>query len=178
MILACGLRGDEKGRRDWERRLAELIGPEQVAGTNLAPVAAFTQARLAVHEGRLDAAVAATADLPLETEPWYETPRWSSLRPYAWAMAAEVAALAGPGTAASRLAAAAPAGAENYWAGACLARAAGRLNGDIAQLELAVAGWERIEARFERACTLLLLADRADEGHAELRALGCPPPAG
>ena len=178
MILACGLRGDDQGRRDWERRLAELIGPEQVAGSNLAAVAAFTQARLALHEGRLDDAVAATADLPLETEPWYETPRWSSLRPYAWAMAAEVAALADPGTAAGRLAAAAPAGAENYWAGACLARAAGRLHGTDGQLELAVAGWERIEARFERACTLLLLTDRAAEGHAELRALGCPPPAG
>jgi predicted ATPase/DNA-binding CsgD family transcriptional regulator len=178
MILACGLRGDAKGRRFWERRLGELIGPDEVAGGNLAAVAAFTQARLAVHEGRLADAVAATAGLPLEAEPWYETPRWSSLRPYAWAMAAEVAVLAGPGTAASRLAAAAPAGAENYWAGACLARAAGRLHGVTGQLELAVAGWERIEARFERACTLLLLADRAAEGQAELHALGCPAPAG
>jgi hypothetical protein len=32
-------------------------------------------------------------------------------------------------------------------------------------------------ARFERACTLLLLPDRADEGAAELVALGCIPPA-
>jgi hypothetical protein len=86
--------------------------------------------------------------------------------------------MAGPGTAAARLAAAAPAGAENYWAGACLARAAWRLRGDTAQLELAVTGWERIEARFERACTLLLPPDRAAEGQAELRSLGCPPPAG
>jgi hypothetical protein len=39
-----------------------------------------------------------------------------------------------------------------------------------------VAGWERIDARFERACTLLLLDERADEGRAELRALGCRPP--
>jgi hypothetical protein len=27
-----------------------------------------------------------------------------------------------------------------------------------------VAGWEEIYARFERACTLLLLPDRADDG--------------
>ncbi len=75
-----------------------------------------------------------------------------------------------------RLAAAAPAGDENYWAAACLARAAGRRHGDRAMLERSIAGWERIEARFERACTLTLLADRAAEGAAELRALGCQPP--
>ena len=104
-------------------------------------------------------------------------PHWHSLRPYAWAMTAEVAVVAGLPDAASRLAAAAPAGEENYWAAACLARAAGRLHGDRGALEESLAGWERIEARFERACTLLLLADRAQEGQAELRALGCPPPA-
>jgi hypothetical protein len=60
---------------------------------------------------------------------------------------------------------------------ACLARAAGRLHGDRAALEESLAGWERIQARFERACTLMLLEDRAQEGQAELRALGCPPPA-
>jgi hypothetical protein len=79
--------------------------------------------------------------------------------------------------AAARLAAAAPAGEENYWAAACLARAAGRLHGDRGALEESLAGWERIDARFERACTLTLLDDRAGEGHAELRALGCRPPA-
>jgi hypothetical protein len=40
-----------------------------------------------------------------------------------------------------------------------------------------VSGWEAIGARFERACTLLLLPDRVDEGSAELAALGCIPPA-
>jgi len=37
-----------------------------------------------------------------------------------------------------------------------------------------VAGWERIDARFERACMLLLMPGRADEGRAELTTLGCP----
>jgi hypothetical protein len=104
-------------------------------------------------------------------------PHWRSLRPYAWAMAAEVAVVARRPAAASRLAAAAPAGEENYWAAACLARAAGRLHGDRGALEESLAGWERIQARFERACTLMLLEDRAPGGRAELRALGCPPPA-
>jgi hypothetical protein len=43
-------------------------------------------------------------------------------------------------------------------------------------LRAAVAAWERIEARFERACTLLLLPDRAAEGRAELAALGVEAP--
>jgi hypothetical protein len=40
-----------------------------------------------------------------------------------------------------------------------------------------VAEWERISARFERACTLTLIPGRAAEGLAELAALGCQPPA-
>jgi len=35
----------------------------------------------------------------------------------------------------------------------------------------------RIDAHFERACTLLLMDGRADEGRAELATLGCQPPA-
>jgi hypothetical protein len=61
---------------------------------------------------------------------------------------------------------------------ACLARAAGRLHGDREALQRSLDGWERIDARFERACTLTLLPDRPDEGIAGLRALGCRPPAG
>ena len=38
------------------------------------------------------------------------------------------------------------------------------------------ARWERIGASFERACTLLLLDERAEEGRAQLRALGCRVP--
>ncbi len=119
----------------------------------------------------------AVADLPLGQEPWYGRPHWYSARPYAWAIAAEVAIVAGLPDAVGRLAAAAPAGEENYWAAACLARAAGRLNGDQRALARSVAGWEEIDARFERACTLLLMDGRADEGRAELATLGCQPPA-
>jgi len=148
-----------------------------VSGTYLEAAAAFTEARICLHEGRIDAAVAATAGLRPEAETWYDVPHWRSLRPYAWAMAAEVAVAARLPDAAARLAAAAPAGQENYWAAACLVRAAGRLRGDRDALEESLAGWERIEARFERACTLTLLAERAEEGKAELAALGCRPPA-
>ena len=54
-----------------------------------------------------------------------------------------------------------------------LLRAAGRLHGDRAELEQSVIRWEGIGARFERACTLLLLPGRADEGAEEIAALGC-----
>jgi predicted ATPase/transcriptional regulator with XRE-family HTH domain len=179
IVLAHGLRGDDEGRRDWLGRVGELIGTgsDPVSATNLAAAEAFTDARIALHEGRIGAAEAAIADLLREAQPWYEAPHWYSLRPYAWAIAAEVAVVARLPDAASRLAAAAPAGDENYWAAACLARAAGQLHGDRGALERSIAGWERIAARFERACTLTLLPDRADEGLAELRALGCRPPA-
>ncbi|MEE6262573.1 hypothetical protein [Plantactinospora sonchi] len=66
---------------------------------------------------------------------------------------------------------------ENAWTAACTARARGRLYGDTAALTAAVAGWERIGARFERAATLLLLPDRAAEGRRDLEALGVVVPA-
>src|SRR5262249_5492563 len=147
----------------------------RAAGTYLAPFAVFSDARIALHQGHIDEAVAAVADLSLGVESWYGTPRWYAARPYAWAIAAEVAIVAGRAGAARRRAAAAPAGAENYWAAACLARATGRLIGDPGALRQSLAGWERIDARFERACTLLLLDGQAGEGHVELRALGCHP---
>jgi hypothetical protein len=178
VVLAHRLRGDEEGCRRWVDRVSLVIGSgaHQAGGRNLMSFAAFIDARVAMHEGRMDAAVAAVADLPIGTEPWYGTLRWYSLRPYTWAIAAEVAAAARLPDADRRLAAAAPAGEENYWAEACLARATGRLTGNRAALERSLASWERIGASFERACTLLLLEERADEGRAQLRALGCRAP--
>jgi predicted ATPase/DNA-binding CsgD family transcriptional regulator len=177
-VLAHGLRGDDEGRGEWLARLSELTGTSahRAAGTYLASFAVFSDARIAMHQGRIDEAVAAVADLPIGVEPWYGSPHWYSARPYAWAVAAEVAIVAGLPGAADRLKAAEPAGAENYWAAACLARAAGRLHGDDAALKQSLAGWERIDARFERACTLLLLDGKADEARDELAELGCEPP--
>jgi hypothetical protein len=154
--------------------VGRVTGP--VVGTNLVWAAVFADARISLHLGQIDAAVAAVRNLNGARQPWYEAPHWYSLRPYAWAVAAEVAVVAGLPDAAERLAEAAPAGAENYWAAACLARAAGRLHDDRRAIERSITGWERIDARFERACTLLLLPDRADEGLAELAVLGCGPP--
>ncbi len=174
---ACAAR--TRGRRDWLGRLGELIGTggDPSAGTNLFWAAMFTDARIALHEHRLDLAMDALRGLNGRPA--------AVVRGAALVFAAAVrlgdrcrgrGRRAGWRTPESLLEEAAPAGAENYWAAACLARAAGRLHGDQAELERSIAGWERIGARFERACTLLLLPDRAAEGLAELAALGCRPP--
>ncbi len=178
VVLGHGLRGNEQGRREWLGRLSELIGTgaDPASVTNLVWAQVFSAARIALYFGRVEEAMAAVSDLNGARQPWYEAPHWYSMRPYAWAVAAEAAVVAALPDAAERLAEAAPAGAENSWAAACLARAAGRLTGDRASIERSVASWKRIDARFERACTLLLLPDRADEGRDELAALGCSPP--
>ena len=91
---------------------------------------------------------------------------------YARAAATELAVIADLPNAEQHLAAAAPATQQNAWASACLARTAGRLRNDLGALANAVTGWEKIGARFERSCTLLLLPGRAREGRAELKRLG------
>jgi hypothetical protein len=96
--------------------------------------------------------------------------------PYAQAMSAEVAVVLGATDAAARLASAQPFGRENDFAAAQLMRAAGCLHEDRDQLEEAVVLWEAIGARFERAYTLTLLPDRADEGIREFEDLACSPP--
>jgi hypothetical protein len=134
----------------------------------------FVDARLAVHTGRPgdDGAI---DDGAIVAGVFAQPPSgWCDM--YARAAAAELAVVSGLPDAADRLAAAAPAGDENDWAAACLARTAGRLHVDPGTLADSVAHWERIGARYERACTLLLLSERAAEGRAELDVLGVSPP--
>ncbi|MFE3738507.1 ATP-binding protein [Streptomyces sp. NPDC059134] len=174
--LVHGLRGGDEHdppHREWRdraRRMAEPMDPGGIA----ASFAAFAEVRVALHTGAVGDALAAAVDLSAAA-PW---PRASHqfYDAYAWAVAAETAVVAGLPDARERLAAGAPAGAENPWAAACLARAAGRLHGDQDALRESLAGWERIDAVFERACTLVLLPDRAAEGLAQLASLGCRPP--
>jgi predicted ATPase/DNA-binding CsgD family transcriptional regulator len=176
-VLAHGLRGDEEGCRLWRARVGELTSrSDPVAGRALAGFAAFADARIALHQGRLEQAARATAGLGIGSRPWFGA-RHLQYDSFALAIAVEAAVVQGAPDAAERLAQAAPAAAENRWAAACLARAAGRRTGDAASLEESVRGWEHLEARFERAVTLLLMPGWAAEGRAELDALGCPPPA-
>ncbi|MCU4749720.1 MULTISPECIES: ATP-binding protein [unclassified Streptomyces] len=172
--LAEGLR-DSGGReyRRWREQARALAAPWDPHGI-AASFAAFADIRVGLHTGRAGDSPTPAVDLA-EMLPWSRTPH-QFYDAYAWAVAAEAAVVAGLPDARRRLAAAAPAGAENAWAAACLARAAGRLDGDPDALHASLAGWERIGATFERACTLTLLPDREAEGITQLTSVGCRPP--
>jgi predicted ATPase/DNA-binding CsgD family transcriptional regulator len=163
--LGHGLIGDEHGLALWRARTAEIARSAGVESPDHAPFAAFVAARTAVRNGwgRDAPALVEAAFAPVVMSGRY----W----PYAHAAGAELAVVAGLPDAEERLAGAARAAAENDWAAACVARAAGRLHDDPDALATAIAGWERIDARLERAVTLLLIPDRAPEGEAALAAL-------
>jgi hypothetical protein len=176
-ILVHGLRRDDAGCREWRSRAIELIASDDPASSrSLAAFAAFADARVALHHGRPGEACAAVAHLGVQASSWHDR-QHDDFDSFAWAVAAEAGVLAGLPDAQQRLDNARPAGDENLWAAACLARADGILRGSRALVETSLAGWERIDARFERAVTLLLIPGRADEGRAELASLGCGPPA-
>ena len=165
--LAHGLRRD--GSYDtWQHRAIELA---RTGRASVAPVlnaaAAFAAARVAVHNGvrskeLVENAFAGFAEL------W-----WA---PYAHAAGAELAVVAELPDAERWLEAAAPLAAENDYAGACLLRATARHPGELAMLHEAAEGFARIDARFEYACTLLLVPERADEATALLTELGVTTP--
>ncbi|HEX4811122.1 MAG TPA: LuxR C-terminal-related transcriptional regulator [Nonomuraea sp.] len=165
--LVHGLRRSDRFEL-WRARAAEMSGCADPADSpDLAACMAFVDARTAVHTGRFADAEAlverAFADF---AEPW-----WAA---YARAAGAELAVTAGLPDRQARLAAAAPFAAQNDWAAACLARAEAD---DAAALTAAATRWERIDAVFERACTLALIPDRAPEADAALEALATRAPA-
>ena len=156
-----GLRGDVPAQQLWRAR-ALTIGAGSPA---VATCVAFADARVSVHCGRFGAASLEVARaFEASTEPW-----WVG---YAAAAGAELAVVADQPDAAERIQAAEPYAAENDWVAACLTRVRGRL-GNAAALVDAVEQWDRLGARFERAATLTLIPGQADEGRAELAALGC-----
>jgi hypothetical protein len=177
VALACGLLGRADEYEDWRRFALDHIAGAQTRNVHfqVGGMATFADARLALHEGRFDDAVRTLADVPRRPDAWQTVRHWY-FDAYPWALAAEVAVAAGSADAPDRLIAATPIGAENAWSAACLARARGRHTGDTAALLESVAGWERINARYERASTLLLVPGRADEGRSELAAMGVTVP--
>jgi hypothetical protein len=166
--MASCLLGHGEAFRLWRARADEAAGIMAADPSRHLSFATFVDARCAAHTGDLTCAKElvsrAFGDL---SQGWYAA--------YAQAAAAELAVIANLPGAAQHLAAAAPAAQENAWAAACLDRTAGRLRDDPSTLASAIKAWERIGARFERACTLLLLPQRASEGHAELKRLGVQP---
>jgi tetratricopeptide (TPR) repeat protein len=166
--MAHCLLGHDGAFQLWRARADEAAGITAADPGRHLSFATFVDARCAAHTGELTRAEElvsrAFSDLP---QGWYAA--------YAQAAAAELAVIANIPGAAQHLTAAAPGAQENAWAAACLDRTAGRLRDDPNTLASAIKGWERINARFERACTLVLLPQRASEGHAELKRLGVQP---
>jgi predicted ATPase/DNA-binding CsgD family transcriptional regulator len=167
--LVFGLSGDQAGFLRWRARVVEATGIT-AAFEQLLPLATFVDVRVAIARGALDQAPALVERAFGELQPG------SPYHGYARAAGAELAVVASLPDAARRLTAAEPAAAENDWAAACLLRAAGRLHDDLDALTEALERWERIGARFERAATLLLIPERADEGRRELATLRVTPP--
>jgi predicted ATPase/DNA-binding CsgD family transcriptional regulator len=163
--LAHGLRGEQEAMARWWEH-----GDEIALGISPRSFARFVGPRLALHAGDVDGAVERSAPSAYSDGGLYDA--------YALAMRVEVAVVAGAREAEQLLHEAAGPVAENDFAGAQLLRARGRLTGDETVLRAAVAAWEALDARVERACTLLLLPDRRAEGEAELTALGCTIPPG
>jgi predicted ATPase len=165
VAMVHGLRGDAPAFEEWRSRARRMAHVDDPANSRaLAPAAAFTNARTAAHTGRyVDVVGLVAAALVPFAEKWW--------LPYAHAAGAELAVVAGLPDAAERLVEAGPAAAENDWAAACLARATARHTGDQQLMAEAVAKWERLGARFERAVTLLLIPERSAEGRTELTAL-------
>ncbi|HEU4948607.1 MAG TPA: LuxR C-terminal-related transcriptional regulator [Kribbella sp.] len=165
--LVHGLR-DDGSFGEWQARALELARTDDPwTAPSLAAPAVFAQARVAVQAGPgPDTAELVSRAFADFSEHW-----WA---PYARAAGAELAVVAGLPDAADRVAAAGSAAAENDWAAACLTRAAARLSGDPGEMRSAVEAFERIDARFERACTLLLTPDGDADGRAELAELRVP----
>lgn len=170
VALVHGLRGDAPAFEEWRTRARRMAHVADAADSlALAASAAFTDARVAAHTSRYaDAPGLVAAALRSFPEKW-----WMA---YAHAAGAELAVVAGLPDAAERLAEAGPAAEENDWAAACLTRATARHTGDPQLMADSVTKWERLGARFERAVTMLLVPERAEEGRAELTALKAAAP--
>lgn len=160
--LAFALQELDDRAEEW-RALAHRIGRE-IEGFPL-----FADLRVALHRGDLAASTTLLEVVPDASSAAYDM--------FTRAVAAEVAVVVGSDRASRLVEEALETKGENDWAAACSQRAAGRLSGDASMIEVSLDGWDRIDARFEWACTLTLLPERATQGVEALAALGCKPPA-
>ncbi|MGN6172671.1 MAG: hypothetical protein ACTHPS_06930, partial [Streptosporangiaceae bacterium] len=119
-VLAHGLRGDEEGCRVWRARVSEITSRgDPAANRGLAGFTAFADARIALHRDNVEQAAGAIGGLGIGSRRWLGA-RHLQYDSFALAVAVEAAVIQGAPDAAERLAHAAPAGAENRWAAACL----------------------------------------------------------
>ncbi|WP_232665672.1 ATP-binding protein [Pseudonocardia sp. TRM90224] len=155
VALAHGLRDNPMELTRWRGHAAEVESRPGAFQARISPLAAFVDARVAVHladRSQVDPgaarAVIDRADAALPK---------ARYRPYAIAAAAELAVVAALPDAKDVLTAAQPAAQANDWAAACLTRARGRLLDDPAALRSALDQWERLGALGEAGATRRLL---------------------
>ena len=159
--VVCALRGDDASHRQWWD-LAEHLSVNSQSSRSFRH---FARTRIAVHRGERGSCAALIEPPPTSNAPHFDA--------YASALGAEAAVVAQRSDADEWIAAALPLTRHNAYAAAYLARAAGRLRGSEDDLERAVALWDAMDARFEVACTLVLMRGRAAEGRRALDSLGC-----
>jgi predicted ATPase len=177
LVLPHALRGDEAAADEWRRFAGVDLAGEQTRNVHfqVGGMVTFVEQRLALHFGRQPLAAPPVQDPPTGKDAWWEVRHWY-FDAYPWATTAEDAVATGRPDATARLEAAQPAAQENVFAAGLVARARARLNGDQGDLATALAVFEGLGARYERACTLALLPSRRDEARAELDELGVPMP--
>jgi len=163
--LVYGLRRDQERYETWHAHARAVSAGRAASGFSR-----YSDLRVALHAGEHEM-IRATAVSSVAGG-------YAPFAPYAAAVVAEAAAITRAPDREEKLAAAERFAAENDFVAAHTTRVAGLLSGDPAVLRRSVRMWERIGARFERACTLICIRDRESEGLRELAALGCPPPAG
>ncbi len=165
--LAFVLLGRHEDAADWER-VTEQVSTG-VSWSSPETFRAFATARVALHEGRIEDALAAVDGFGTA---------WSGpYIGYATAIAAEIAVVAGADDAADRVTRARADLAENHWSHACLLRAEARLHRDPSRMRAALDAFDAIDARFEWAVTGLLVGgEMADQALAALADIGAAPP--
>ena len=172
--LACGVRGDDAGQKEWDQLTLE-VGPH---GTVLAEFAAI---RLALHDGRLDDALAFSdaAAERLAADPSRRTAVVANnYGGYAWLAIAETLSLRHEPDARERIEAMQAGFSEHLWREPTMRRIEGQLRGDPDLIVEAATGFASLGAEFEEAATRALLAGpRGDVGRRWLDAAGCEPPA-
>jgi predicted ATPase/DNA-binding CsgD family transcriptional regulator len=159
--MVHGLRGDQESYAAW----LDHAGAVTEGGTG-SGFPRYSRARVALHDGELEGALEASG-IPADEGTYVP------FVAYAAAVNAEAAVLMGEKDRERRLAMAEQFAPDNDFVAAHVMRVQGLIKNDPESLDRSVAMWESMGARFERACTLVHIADRAAEGHMELRLLGC-----
>jgi hypothetical protein len=170
--MACGLRGDEDGRREWLGIGAELRRVTEGARGRQTIYSPTFDAMVALHHGQVTRALDLLAGDPESFKPWHDT-AWRPWYTPVWAEAAVLGALPDRH---SRLDRARYLTGGNPLTAAIVERAAAMDAGDPARIAATAATLGAGGCRSQQARSLLLAGGEARaEGQAILAAIGAAP---